>query len=125
MGEGRWARAALVLANDKDRRPFDEFDSDLAGRLAERAAIAIQNARMASERSRIAETLQRGLAPPTIPEIPGWATAAVYRPALALSRGIDSMSISTIIFFYASALAELSSRRALGISRPLGIFHVQ
>jgi serine phosphatase RsbU (regulator of sigma subunit) len=77
---------ALVLANDKDRRPFDDFDRDLARRLAERAAIAIQNARLASERSRIAETLQRGLAPPSIPEIPGWATAAVYRPAGSENR---------------------------------------
>jgi serine phosphatase RsbU (regulator of sigma subunit)/ketosteroid isomerase-like protein len=36
-----------------------------------------------SERARaeIAETLQRGLLPPSLPHIPGWSAAAMYRPA--------------------------------------------
>jgi PAS domain S-box-containing protein len=77
---------ALVLANDKDRRAFDSFDRSLAGRIAERAAIAIENARLATERTQIAVTLQKGLAPPQIPEIPGWTAAAVYRPAGSENR---------------------------------------
>jgi len=71
----------LVAANQSDRRPFDDFDLSLGQRVADRAGIALENARMATERSEIAETLQRGLLPPPIPEIPGWSVAALYRPA--------------------------------------------
>ncbi|MEK6277412.1 MAG: SpoIIE family protein phosphatase [Actinomycetota bacterium] len=77
---------ALVLANDQDRRPFGSFDHSLATRIAERAAIAIENSRLATKRKLIAETLQTGLAPPNIPEIPGWSAAAVCRPAGSENR---------------------------------------
>jgi hypothetical protein len=36
---------------------------------------------MVRERTRIARTLQAGLLPPRLPAIPGWASAALYRPA--------------------------------------------
>jgi PAS domain S-box-containing protein len=71
----------LSLLNDRDRRPFDDFDQRLAGQIAARAAIAVENARLATARSEIAETLQHGLLPPQLPEIPGWSAAALYRPA--------------------------------------------
>jgi PAS domain S-box-containing protein len=71
----------INFVNDTDRRPFDDFDRDLARRFAVRAAVALDNARLASERTEIAETLQRGLLPPPLPEIPGWSAAALYRPA--------------------------------------------
>ena len=32
-------------------------------------------------RAEIADTLQRGLLPPPLPNIPGWSLAAMYRPA--------------------------------------------
>jgi PAS domain S-box-containing protein len=77
---------ALVFANGIDRHPFEEFDRSLASQIAERAAIAIENSRLATERSAIAETLQRGLAPPQIPDVPGWSAAAVYHPAGSENR---------------------------------------
>ncbi len=72
---------ALVLGNDEGRRPFDAEDRALAERVAGRAAVAFDNARLAAERAEIAETLQRGLLPAPLPDIPGWAVAALYRPA--------------------------------------------
>ena len=81
MRVGGEVRGALHFVNDADRRPFDEFDAELARRVAERAAVALENARLASERAEIAETLQHGLLPAPIPEIPGWSVAALYRPA--------------------------------------------
>jgi serine phosphatase RsbU (regulator of sigma subunit) len=48
---------------------------------AARAALHVQNARMYSERSHIAQTLQRSLLPPELPRIPGIDLAAGYRPA--------------------------------------------
>ena len=46
-----------------------------------RAGIAVENARLYSERSTIARTLQRALLPPALPDIPGYALATLYRPA--------------------------------------------
>jgi PAS domain S-box-containing protein len=71
----------LGLVNDRDRRPFDAFDQQLATEIAARAAVGAENARLATERSEIAEALQHGLLPPRLPEIPGWSAAALYRPA--------------------------------------------
>jgi GAF domain-containing protein len=71
----------LVLANQADRRPFDDFDRSLGLKVAERGALALENARMATERSEIARTLQAGLLPAPLPHIPGWSVAAFYRPA--------------------------------------------
>lgn len=72
---------ALVLGNETGRRPFDPQDRELAERVAGRAAAALDNARLATERTEIAETLQMGLLPAPLPDIPGWSVAALYRPA--------------------------------------------
>ncbi len=49
--------------------------------LARRAALAMDNARLYAERTRVAQTLQRSLLPPDLPELPGASLAAAYRPA--------------------------------------------
>ena len=70
------------------RRRFRPDDAQFVGVLAGRVALALDNAGLFSdlersehERAEIAETLQRGLLPPPLPHIPGWAVAAMYRPA--------------------------------------------
>jgi serine phosphatase RsbU (regulator of sigma subunit)/PAS domain-containing protein len=60
---------------------FDEGDLELAESLASRAATAIENARLYAARSTIARTLQASLLPPTLPDVPGFELAAVYRSA--------------------------------------------
>ena len=72
---------ALSLVTAESGRTFSENDVELAEELARRAATAVENARLYTERSHIAQTLQRGLLPPRLPEIPGWASATLYRPA--------------------------------------------
>ncbi|HEV7483759.1 MAG TPA: SpoIIE family protein phosphatase [Solirubrobacterales bacterium] len=69
-------------------RRFHQDDAHFAGILAGRVALALDNAGLFSdlerserERAEIAETLQRGLLPPSLPHIPGWSVAAMYRPA--------------------------------------------
>ncbi len=69
-------------------RRFRPDDARFLGILAGRVALALDNAGLFSdlerserERAEIAETLQRGLLPPPLPHIPGWAVAAMYRPA--------------------------------------------
>ena len=49
--------------------------------LARRAAVAVDNARVYSERSYIAARLQQSLLPPHLPDVPGLEIAARFRPA--------------------------------------------
>ena len=62
-------------------RAFSAEDVELATSLAGRAALAVENARLYSERSHIAQTLQRSLLPPALPDVPGLELAARYRAA--------------------------------------------
>ncbi len=71
----------LCLINGSDRRTFSSSEMGLAQKLAWRAGVAILNAKLATERAEIAETLQRELLPPLLPEVSGWSMAAMYRPA--------------------------------------------
>ena len=62
-------------------RIFTESDLELCEELGRRAGIAVENARLYTERSLIAHTLQRALLPPALPTIPGFSLSALYRPA--------------------------------------------
>ena len=72
---------ALSLVSAESGRAITQDDVALAAELGRRAGTALDNARMVRERTRIARTLQAGLLPPRLPAIPGWASAALYRPA--------------------------------------------
>ncbi|MGO9489585.1 MAG: SpoIIE family protein phosphatase [Solirubrobacteraceae bacterium] len=72
---------ALTMVSAESRRRFDEGDVEFASQIAERAALAVENARLYSERSEVARTLQSSLLPEASPELPGWEVAALYRPA--------------------------------------------
>ncbi len=72
---------AMTLLNAESGRRFNEDDVAFARQIAGRAAVAVENARIYSERSRIADTLQHSLLPSALPEIPGWELASLYRPA--------------------------------------------
>ncbi len=54
--------------------------AEVAEDLALRIGAAVENARLYKTRAAIAQTLQRSLLPPELPEIPGLDTAALYRP---------------------------------------------
>lgn len=59
---------------------YDEEDLQLLGELADRAALALDNARLYEERDRIAQNLQRGLRPPEPPYVAGLDISAVFDP---------------------------------------------
>ncbi len=71
----------MTLVTAESLRRFDQGDLDFAEQLAGRAAVAVDNARLATARRQIAETLQRSLLPDAVPEIDGWEVATLYRPA--------------------------------------------
>lgn len=73
----------LTLVSDESLRRFDEADKEFAEQLASRAAMAVDNAKLATARREIAETLQRSLLPDAVPSIPGWEVATMYRAASA------------------------------------------
>ena len=76
----------ITLASAESGRVFDDADVPLARALARRAGVAIDNARLYTERSRIAHTLQARLLPDRLPSIPGLQIAARYRAAGELNE---------------------------------------
>lgn len=72
---------ALTMMTATSGRSFGAGDVELAEQIASRAALAVEHARLYTERSAVARTLQHSLLPDALPQIPGWEAAALYRPA--------------------------------------------
>ncbi|WP_328806886.1 SpoIIE family protein phosphatase [Streptacidiphilus fuscans] len=64
-------------ADEKFRREILELAEDLS----RRAALALDNARLYSERTAISRALQRSLLPPAMPRVPGVEVEVIYRAA--------------------------------------------
>jgi serine phosphatase RsbU (regulator of sigma subunit) len=71
----------LVFSAAAGSDPYGPGDVALAEELARRAAVAVDNARLFSQTSEVAHTLQESLLPPRLPQIPGIEIAARYHPA--------------------------------------------
>ncbi len=70
----------LTLGKPSDER-FRQEILELAEDLSRRAALALDNARLYSERTAISQALQRSLLPPELPHVPGVEVEVVYRAA--------------------------------------------
>jgi serine phosphatase RsbU (regulator of sigma subunit)/PAS domain-containing protein len=70
---------ALTFATGSSGRRYDEYDVEVAHELARRCAAALDNNRLYSERSYIARTLQEGLLPLELADIPGIEAAVRFR----------------------------------------------
>ncbi|MEU4088364.1 SpoIIE family protein phosphatase [Streptomyces aureus] len=77
---------ALDLKRTRNPLPFDEDDVVLAGELATRAAVAIDNARWFQSVRNTAVTLQRSLLPEHPPHLTGLEVASRYQPAQSTSE---------------------------------------
>ncbi|MGD1223090.1 MULTISPECIES: SpoIIE family protein phosphatase [Streptomyces] len=77
---------ALDLKRTRNPVPFDQDDVVLAGELASRAAVAIDNARWFQSVRNTALTLQRSLLPDHPPNRTGLELASRYHPAQATSE---------------------------------------
>jgi PAS domain S-box-containing protein len=69
---------AISFVSAESGRSFDEDDLAFAGELARRAAVAVENSRLYTERAQAARTLQESLLPEHLPSVPGWALASSY-----------------------------------------------
>lgn len=83
MRLGSRTLGAMTLVSAESGRVLDKADVVTAEQIAARAAVAIENSRLYSERSRIAHTLQQSLVPDQLPDIPGFELASAYLPAVA------------------------------------------
>ncbi|CAA9527113.1 MAG: Serine phosphatase RsbU, regulator of sigma subunit [uncultured Solirubrobacteraceae bacterium] len=72
---------ALTLVLTSEARRYTPADVALAEELGRRAGTAVENARLFTERGRIAELLQASLLPDMLPPLAGWDTATLFRPA--------------------------------------------
>ncbi|GAA3376409.1 SpoIIE family protein phosphatase [Streptomyces sannanensis] len=70
----------LTLGKPSDDH-FRQENLELAEDLSRRAALALDNARLYSERMAISRSLQRSLLPPGLPPIPGVEVEVIYRAA--------------------------------------------
>ncbi|HEY3971061.1 MAG TPA: GAF domain-containing SpoIIE family protein phosphatase, partial [Solirubrobacteraceae bacterium] len=77
---------AITLVSAESMRRLSPADLALAERLGRRAGTAVENARLYTERSRIAQTLQQALLPESLPEIPGLEVQARYCAAGELNE---------------------------------------
>ena len=80
MITGGRALGAMTFVFSESGRRYTERDVGFALQLAGRAATAIENARLYTERAEVARTLQASLLPEELPDVPGWRFAAEYRP---------------------------------------------
>lgn len=85
VARGRTLGALSFLHAHGDMR-YDPGDLDFLSELGERAALALDNARLYRERDRVAKNLQRGLRPPRPAQVDGLEICVVFEAA---GEGID------------------------------------
>ena len=77
---------AMTLIRSAGSAPFDREDLHVAGDLARRAAVHIENARLFTDRDHAARSLQQILLPASLPRFEGFRLAASYQPS---ARGME------------------------------------
>jgi PAS domain S-box-containing protein len=92
---GAWQEMPLVIEGTKmgslrlvpsAEGSFADNDRALLGDLSDRAALSIRRAQLHEQEHQIAATLQRGLLPTRLPDVPGLELTAHYDPAGDLSE---------------------------------------
>ncbi len=103
----------LSFINQADSRRFGPEDLDTATEVARRAGLAIENARLADERVRVSDALQRELLPPSLPRMPGWEMATMYEPAGEVNEvGGDFYEVFPVERGWAVVLGDVSGKGA-------------
>jgi len=133
---------ALTMVTAESGRVLSGGDLEFAQQIAERAALAVDNSRLFTQRAEVARTLQESLLPAELPQIPGWQIAAFYRPAGrgnevggdfydfwevggdwmmmigdVTGKGIDAAAITALARHTARASADFDSRPAQILER--------
>jgi PAS domain S-box-containing protein len=113
MTVGGVVLGAMEFINHQGSRRFDEDDLATAREIARRAGLALENARIADERARVADALQRELLPPSVPRMSGWEVATMYEPAGEINEvGGDFYEVFPVADGWAVVLGDVSGRGA-------------
>jgi serine phosphatase RsbU (regulator of sigma subunit) len=73
--------AGVLHASSREGGVFHDDDADFLQSAADSLAVAIDRARSFDERDRMATALERALLPMSIPHVPGFEVATMYRPS--------------------------------------------
>jgi PAS domain S-box-containing protein len=100
---------------------YDDADLELVTDLAERAALALDNARLYEERAELAAALQRFLRPPEPPRIPGLDVSVVSEPAgEGIEIGGDAFDVISVgedhWFLIADVVGKGSAAAAVSVA---------
>ena len=117
MAAGGRNVGALTFANHADSRKLGEDDLEIAVEAARRAGLAIESVRLADERERIADALQRELLPSSVPSVRGWEIETMYEPAGEINEvGGDFYEVFRVADGWAIVLGDVSGHGAAAAS---------
>src|ERR671914_175990 len=71
----------VLHASSREPGAFDEDDADFLQSIADSLALTIDRARSFDQRDRMASALERALLPMSLPRVPGFEIATMYRPS--------------------------------------------
>lgn len=110
---GQPPMGALTLVRAESARVFTDDELTVALELGRRAGTAVENARLYTERSRIASTLQQSLLPPELPDLPGFRFASLYRAAGTQNDvGGDFYDIFSVPSGWVAVVGDVAGRGA-------------
>ncbi len=81
--------ASLAIVSCRPGSPISDETIEAAEAIAERAALAIDNARLYQQQKRFADTMQRSLLPRARPSVPGLQTGEVVESSARVDVGGD------------------------------------
>jgi PAS domain S-box-containing protein len=107
----------ITMVTMGSRRRFTEADLALAKELGRRAGTALENARLYTELSDVAHTLQQSLLPPDLPQVAGWRFGSLYMPAAGESEvGGDFYDVFPTAAGWMAVIGDVVGRGAAAAS---------
>jgi serine phosphatase RsbU (regulator of sigma subunit)/PAS domain-containing protein len=103
---------ALSFISCTSRR-FDERDLELASDLGRQAGVIVDSAELHAAQSHIAQTLQAGLIPRSLPAVQGWELSSAYRAAgRAVEVGGDFYDLLSFDGGWAAVIGDVVGKGA-------------
>jgi serine phosphatase RsbU (regulator of sigma subunit) len=73
--------AGVLHASSRGPAAFDQDDADFLQSIADSLAVTVDRTRLFDQRDRMATALERALLPMSLPHVPGFEVATMYRPS--------------------------------------------
>ena len=103
---------ALTFVSSTSRR-FDQRDLELASDLGRQAGVIVDSAELQAAQTHIAQTLQAGLIPRSLPPVEGWELSSAYRAAgRAVEVGGDFYDLLSFDGGWAAVIGDVVGKGA-------------